>query len=643
MQSLARSAVLIGFICLFTPQLGFAQSCVTTDPSSGKVTFNRTAVGTVSAIKRIGLTNKCGKNIQISNFSISAPEFILEYGWAPINKGPSGTAYYALRLKPDAAKTFTGTFTASGTGFSPVTVSLNGTGLSTSAIASFSASALSFGNQGVGSSITQPVTLTNTGTSPFTVNQVYADPPFAVSGFSGKPTPLNPGSSLPLQVTFTPWQEGTTGGTLVMVSDVLPSKGVTLSGTGVSPSSLAVNTYPTLQWATQGYAYNMQLNGAGGTAPLSWSLPNGSNLPFGLTLSPQGLISGTVNSSVGVGDYSFFVSVTDSSSPPQTASTALTIPVGAPNGDVCNKIQWDVAGTSTPMVNLFDLGTGTYLGAEGGLYLDGSNVMPASHDSDGVKFAQAIQPMDGNGKPDPNGKYVLLVIGESCGRDTFLQFVQDAQADPSLNSHLVIVGAAMPGAAASSWAGATFGGWNSILNFLLPQNGVTAKQVVAVWVSTTDDQIHGVFPADMVQLQSEYESIAQNLHSLFPKLTLAFYTSRFYAGFGNPGISSPEPYAYESGFAVRGMIEDQLNGLPSMNYNGTIGPIKAPWVAWGSYDWANGMNARSDGFAWSCQDFAPNDGEHNSQPQGSEKDANLLLNFFRSNDATTPWFLAPGN
>jgi len=641
MQSLARNAVLLSLVCLLRLQLGFGQSCVKIDPAGGTVTFNTTAVGTVSAIKRIGLTNNCGKDIQISSFSISAPEFILDYGWAPINKIPGQEAFYALRLKPDAAKKFTGTFTASGVGFSPVTVNLSGTGMSTSAAASFSAGALSFGNQSVGTSSTQPVTLTNTGSSPFTVNQVYADPPFAVSGFSGRPTQLKPGRSLPLQVTFTPWQEGTSNGTLVVVSDVLPSKGITLSGTGTATKSFTVSTYPTLQWATQGYSYNVQLNGTGGTAPLNWSLAQGTNLPFGLTLSSQGLISGTLNSSVEVGTYSFVVSANDSSSPHQTATATLTLPVGAANGDSCNQIEWNVAKTSTPLTDLADLGTGTYFGVEGGLYLDGSNVMPTSHDADGVNFADAIQPLDGNGNPDPNGKYALLVIGESCGRDTSLQFIQDAAAEPTLNSHLVIVPAAMPGAAAASWAGLNFGGWNSITKFLLPQNGVTANQVVAVWVSTTDDSIRGVFPADMVQLQSEYESIAQNLHTLFPKLTLAFYTSRFYAGYGNPGISSPEPYAYESGFALRGMIDDQLNGVPSMNYNRANGPVKAPWVAWGPYDWANGMLARSDGLAWSCQDFAPNDGEHNSQPQGSEKDANLLLNFFRSDDATAPWFLTP--
>jgi hypothetical protein len=239
---------------------------------------------------------------------------------------------------------------------------------------------------------------------------------------------------------------------------------------------------------------------------------------------------------------------------------------------------------------------------------------------------------------------VLLLVGMSCARASALQFIQDAYADPSINPNLVIVSAAMPRASAYLWSGSTFGGWTDITDFFLPQNGVTANQVVAAWVLTTDGDIPGVFPGDMVQLQAEFESIAQNLHSLFPNLTMAFYTSRFYAGYGNgqPGTVSPEPYAYESAFAVRGMIQDQLNGLASMNYNPANGTVKAPWVAWGDYDWANGLNARPDGFAWNCQDFMLNNGEHNSPP-GSEKDANLMLNFFRTNDATVPWFLAQGS
>ena len=60
---------------------------------------------------------------------------------------------------------------------------------------------------------------------------------------------------------------------------------------------------------------------------------------------------------------------------------------------------------------------------------------------------------------------------------------------------------------------------------------------------------------------------------------------------------------------------------------------------WGNYDWANGLLARSDGLVWTCQDME-SDGTHPSTAFGREKDANLLLNFLRSDDTATPWFLA---
>jgi hypothetical protein len=64
----------------------------------------------------------------------------------------------------------------------------------------------------------------------------------------------------------------------------------------------------------------------------------------------------------------------------------------------------------------------------------------------------------------------------------------------------------------------------------------------------------------------------------------------------------------------------------------------APWMTWGPYEWANGLLGRSDGLVWSCQEMT-SDGVHPSSAIGVEKDANILLNFFKSDDTTAPWFL----
>jgi hypothetical protein len=636
---LLRSVLLVGVFSILAAGTA-AAGCIQISPTNGTLTFGSFAVGTSSLIQDIVLTNNCGGDVTYSSISISNGAYLLVFGWAPVTKQNKTTQTFGVRFAPTSAGSFNGTFTINVTGQNPIVINMNGSGFITQAAATFSTTSIAFGNQAVGTtSAVQPLTITNTGTAAFTVDSVYADPPFTIIGFSGTATLLNPGDSLPLQVTLTPWQAVAYNGTLVMTSDQLPPKGVTLSGTGIAAKSFAVSIYPTLQYATQGFAYHEQLTVAAGTKPYTWSLASGSTLPSGLILSRQGLISGTLSSSVAVGSYSFTVNVTDSAS--HNASALLTIPVGAPNKADCGNYFWDVAGRNTPLTALNDLGTGTYLGTIGGLYENGSNIMPASHDTDGVNFANAIQPLDGNGNPDPNGKYAMLSVGMSTAYATFLQFVQDAGAEPTVNPHLVFIPGAMPGAQAKLWADKTFSGWTIINEFLLPQGGVTANQVVAAWVVDTDPGITGTFPSDMTDLQSEFETIAQILHTNFPNLTIAFYGSRFYGGYSNglPTPTSPEPYAYETAFAVRGMIEDQLNGVPAMNYNPADGPVMAPWVAWADYDWANGLFPRSDGLAWSCQDFA-GDGTHNSNPPGREKDTNLMLNFFRTDDATVPWFLS---
>jgi hypothetical protein len=68
--------------------------------------------------------------------------------------------------------------------------------------------------------------------------------------------------------------------------------------------------------------------------------------------------------------------------------------------------------------------------------------------------------------------------------------------------------------------------------------------------------------------------------------------------------------------------------------------VKAPWISWGPYYWANGMNARSDGLVWTCQDLQA-DGTHPSDPIGRIKVATQLLNFLKSDDTASIWFLNP--
>ncbi|MGH9433790.1 MAG: choice-of-anchor D domain-containing protein [Terriglobia bacterium] len=635
----------MGWLTVLGVGSGAAQNCFTVSPSNLSIQFAKQAVGTTSStMSGVIITNNCTTNLQITSITLSPSEFPLGMGYAPWTIQPSQKLEYGIRFAPDSAQVFNGQFTIGLQGYSPVVITLTGTGFVSGAVANLSAMSLSFANVPVGrTSPVQTVNLTNLGTGPMTVESVYTEPPFSVIGYTGgtKGTVLQPNQALPLKVAFSPSIAGSYPGTLVITTDSFPPMGTTLNGTATDATSLSITNFPTLASGTQGAAYLAVLTAAGGVGGLTWSLPTGSKLPKGVTLSSSGALSGTFPSTLKVGNYRFKATVTDSNSPPDMATTSFVLPIGAPTGATCSNISWNIAGTNNPIVPITDLGTGTYLGAEGGLYLNGSNVMPASHDSDGVGLAQSIQPLDSNGNPDPNGKYALLSLGLSITFENYFELQQAGTADPSLNPHLVLVNGANPNLTAARYANPNDAIWATIMNYFLPQSGVTANQVVAAWVMVIDGFPTGTFPGDISTLETQYISIAQNLHTKFPNLEVAFFSSRDYSGYSNgeKQPDDPEPYAYEDGFAVQAVIQDQLNGDPALNYNPANGTVMAPWLAWADYDWANGLLPRSDGLAWGCQDFLY-DGTHNSDPSGREKDANILLNFLKTDDATAPWFLA---
>jgi hypothetical protein len=147
------------------------------------------------------------------------------------------------------------------------------------------------------------------------------------------------------------------------------------------------------------------------------------------------------------------------------------------------------------------------------------------------------------------------------------------------------------------------------------------------------------FPAATKMLQDAVVATLHNLHDKFPNLKMVYLSSRFYAGYAASPLN-PEPYAYEGGFAMKWAIAGQIAGKPDMNFDPGKGPVRCPWIAWGPYLWADGLKGRKqDDLVWRYEDMMIGDRTHPSQV-GRQKVAKLLLDFFKADPTSRPWFLA---
>ena len=587
-------------------------------------------VGLQSSCQPVVVTNTGSTSLTVSSFTLTPfMIFQLQYGYAPKVLAPAQTSTYCIKFVPQAAQAYTGQLSISIEGVSnPSIVTFTGTGVTTTAVASVTPNVLTFAPQPLGTTTSQTVTVTNTGKAAFHLSSITNEPPFSYAGFTSS-VAIQPNTSFSFQVTFTPTQAVSYTNATYLTMDIIPGQSVSLAGSGTAPSSLAITNFPTLPSVTQKATYLANLAAAGGTGTLTWSLASGSTLPSGLTLSSTGSITGTPASTVAVGTYTFTAKVTDSGS--HTATALLTLPVAAyVTGAKCNNIDWDVANTSTPLEALTDLGTGKYLGYEGGLYPNGQNTPPAA------QLAAAMT--DARNIAAGQSPYVMISVGVSITRTIWDEFGPMEAADPAVNSNLVLVNAAIDGTDSPDWTSPTAGTWLTIVNNYLPYQNVTANQVAAAWIMMPHSNQSGLYPNDMQNQENDLISILQDLHTFFPNLQLAYVSSLHYGGY-QPSNSYPEPYAYEFGLAVQNIIADQINGNPALNNNPANGPVMAPLLLWGPYTWANGLLGRNDGLTYGCQDVT-SDGLHPSAT-GRNKMAGLLSTFFKSDPTAAPWFLHP--
>jgi hypothetical protein len=305
--------------------------------------------------------------------------------------------------------------------------------------------------------------------------------------------------------------------------------------------------------------------------------------------------------------------------------------------------------TELGYIPLPDLGLGTYTRDGhtelGGLYPDGWTIRPPQWEALALEIAtNQIQPLDAEGNPDPEkGKIVMMSAGMSNTNIFFegrpdlphAAFHKRTDNDPARNPQLVVVNGAQGTRAAMDWEPVDSTTY-STMESLLAKAKVTPAQVQVVWVLHALRET-GPFPAYAQELERYLEATARNLKVHFPNIKLVYYSSRERAYLM---YRKGEPDCYEAGFAVRWMIEKQMQGDPELNWDPARGEVKAPLILWGPYLWCDGLKPRSDGLIWTCCE-PTSDVYNNPHPEssGAQKGADQIYAFFKTDPTTTPWYL----
>ena len=275
-----------------------------------------------------------------------------------------------------------------------------------------------------------------------------------------------------------------------------------------------------------------------------------------------------------------------------------------------------------------------YKGQDGGLYGGGKNEPPAAHADLAARAVAQIQPLDASGQPAAVGRVVLLTIGMSNTTQESSAFKRLADADPRKAGTVTIVDGAQGGMDANRWTAAGTQTW-SIADARIQAAGASPVQVQAVWLKQALISPQTGFPAEADRLRDRLAEIVRLAHGRYPNLRVIFLSSHIYAGYATTALN-PEPYAYESAFAVRSLIQQQMRNEPPLNADPKRGDVRAPVLLWGPYLWAGPTPRKGDSLSYVPADFAK-DGTHPGDT-GRAKVAQLLLDFFTSDPHAKPWF-----
>ncbi|MCL5022361.1 MAG: choice-of-anchor D domain-containing protein [Nitrospirae bacterium] len=312
------------------------------------LTFGDQTVGTTSATQTVTISNTGNASLTVNSITNSnTTDFSMTTPATPFDVGAG------------ASQTFTGAFTPATTGTKSATISISSNGGSASVSASgsgtpapapvlsVSPTALSFGSQTVGTtSAAQTVTISNTGTGTLNVTSITSsstDFKFSPSTIS----PIAPGGSASLSVTFAPATTGAKSGTINITSDG-GSGSVSATGTGAAQSAPVLSVSPTtLSFGNQtvgttSAAQTVTVSNTGNATLTVSGITNGNTTDFVLTAPATPF---TVNAGA---SQTFTVAF----KPATTGTKSATISIASDGGSASVSATGTGAAQSAPVLSV---------------------------------------------------------------------------------------------------------------------------------------------------------------------------------------------------------------------------------------------------------------------------------------------------
>ncbi|HMU68684.1 MAG TPA: hypothetical protein PKC38_01680 [Chitinophagales bacterium] len=295
-------------------------------------------------------------------------------------------------------------------------------------------------------------------------------------------------------------------------------------------------------------------------------------------------------------------------------------------------------------IPIVDLQTDYFGVHQGGLYPDGLNTMPAAHADSGIAIAESLLPINYDGQEDTSyGKFVFLGLGNEAAGKIFNKFITQHDDLGLGDSCMRIVNACMEEYTLHDMYGADASDayWNDVNDYLQSQN-LKKKQVRAVWLMTTNyDDTLITEDAYIDSVKNTYIEVIRKMKKQLPNLSLLYISGLPYGGYADTMFDGheffEEPIPYLNDFAIKAVIDAQINGDTSLIYSGE--DADAPWIAWGPNVWADGRNLRAyDNLRWLCPgDYASGDNGIMLSGTGQTKVADRLYTFLTSEPTTLPW------